>query len=95
MSEQAERVYERARSLPPGERAVFVEDTCRADPRVADELVSLLEQAEAAEAFFQLLSGAVFSRSALMSAGEQARLISLEKRRETELAGDRSALRTR
>ena len=76
MSEQAERVYERARSLPPGERAAFVEDTYRADPRVADELVSLLEQAEAAEAFFQLLSGAVFSQSALMSVvGDTAQFV--------------------
>ena len=70
MSDAAEGLYERARSLPREERAAFVGKTCDGDPHLRDELVSLLEQAEAAEGFFQLLSGAVFSRSALMSTVE-------------------------
>ncbi len=61
MSEEAERLYERARALDPEARAAFVEEACRGDPRLRDELASLLGQAEAAEAFFDLLSDAVFS----------------------------------
>ncbi len=60
MSEEAERLYERARALEPGTRGAFVEAACRGDPRLREELVSLLEQAEAAEEFFDLLGGAIF-----------------------------------
>lgn len=45
---------------------------CDGDPQLRDELASLLEQAEAAEGFFELLSGALFSQSALMSAVEMS-----------------------
>jgi TolB-like protein len=61
VSEEVERLYERARALEPGTRAAFVEEACRGDPRLHEELTSLLEKAEAAEEFFDCLGGAVFS----------------------------------
>ncbi|HET6340799.1 MAG TPA: protein kinase [Gemmatimonadota bacterium] len=61
MSEEAERLYERARALEPGARAVFVEEACRGVPQLREELVSLLAEAEAAEEFFDFLGDAVFS----------------------------------
>ncbi|HJR53190.1 MAG TPA: protein kinase [Gemmatimonadota bacterium] len=61
MSEEVERLYERARRLDPGARAALVEETCREDPRMRDELLALLGEAEAAEEFFGLLESAVLS----------------------------------
>lgn len=61
MSEETERLYERARALEPEARTAFVEDAGLGEPRLREELVSLLEQTEAAEEFFDLLSDAVFS----------------------------------
>ena len=61
MNEEAERLYEEARALDPGARAVFVEAACRGDPQLYEELVSLLEEAEAAEEFFDFLGDSVFS----------------------------------
>ena len=61
MSEEVALLYEQARAMPPAARAVFVEGACRADSRLRDELVSLLEHADAAEEFFELLGAAVVS----------------------------------
>jgi TolB-like protein/Tfp pilus assembly protein PilF len=61
VSEEAERLCERARALEPEARTAFVEDACRGDPRLHEEVVVLLEEAKAAEEFFDLLSDAVFS----------------------------------
>ena len=58
MNEETERLYERARALPPEARAAFVADACRGDPRARDELASLLEHAEAGEEFFEALGAA-------------------------------------
>jgi eukaryotic-like serine/threonine-protein kinase len=61
VSENAELLFEQARALPRSERAGFVEGACRDDPALRDELVSLLEHADAAEEFFDLLGAAVVS----------------------------------
>ena len=63
MSPEAEALYERARALHPDARGAFLHDACHADPHLREELVSLLEQAEAAEGFFERLSKAVFPPS--------------------------------
>lgn len=56
MSERAEALYEQARALPPAARAAFLEQACQGDDRLTNELRSLLEHAEPAEAFFSGLS---------------------------------------
>src|SRR5687767_8040660 len=61
MSEEAERLYEQALALEPEDRTAFLEEACRGDPRLHEELVSLLEQAEAADDFFDVLTDAVLS----------------------------------
>jgi TolB-like protein len=61
VNEEAERLYERARGLDPQSRAALVEDACRDDPQLRDELLALLVEADAAEEFFQLLESAVLS----------------------------------
>jgi serine/threonine-protein kinase len=61
LSEQAEQLYERARELSPEARAALVEEACRDDPQLRDELLSLLREADAAETFFQLFGDAVLS----------------------------------
>lgn len=61
MNEEAERLYERARGVNPESRAALVEETCRDDPRLRDELLALLVEADAAEEFFQMLESAVLS----------------------------------
>jgi TolB-like protein len=63
MSEEAERLFERALALKPEGRTALVEEACRGDPRLHQELMSLLSQAEAAEEFFDLLTNSVFSAS--------------------------------
>lgn len=68
MSDDAERLYDRARALPPEERAAFLDEACRDDPELRDELLSLLDQAEDAEAFFGLLDDALVA--AILSAGD-------------------------
>lgn len=68
MSEEAERLYEKARALPPKARAGFIRRTCRGDPELREELLSLLERAEAAEEFFGLLGDAVVTGSFWASA---------------------------
>jgi serine/threonine-protein kinase len=61
VNEEAERLYERARRLDPESRAGVVEEACRGDPGLRDELLALLVEADAAEEFFQLLEDAVLS----------------------------------
>lgn len=63
MSPEAEDLYERARALHPEARRAFLQDACHDDPQLREELFSLLEQAEAAEGFFERLSDAVFPPS--------------------------------
>lgn len=61
MNEDVERLYEEARALEPAARPAFVEKVCRGEPRLREELLSLLDQAEEAETYFALLSDAVFA----------------------------------
>jgi len=56
VSERAEALYEQARALRPAARAAFLEQACEGDDRLANELRSLLEHAEPAEAFFSGLT---------------------------------------
>jgi hypothetical protein len=63
VTEEGERLLERALALEPEGRTAFVEDACRGNPRLHQELMSLLAQAEAADEFFDLLTDAVFSDS--------------------------------
>ena len=70
MSDRAERLYEEALALPPEARRAFVEDACGRDPELGEELMSLLETAEAADQFFTRLSEAVFSSSSSSGASE-------------------------
>lgn len=58
---EAERLYERARALPPAERAALLDDACRDDPRLLEELQSLLDEADRAEVFFERLTDRVFA----------------------------------
>jgi serine/threonine-protein kinase len=58
VTREVERLYERARELPPDAQAAFVQEHCRDDPVLRDELISLLEHADAAEKFFDRLGGA-------------------------------------
>jgi adenylate cyclase len=55
--ELVERLYERARVLPPAARAAFLEQACEGDSELQAELGSLLAGAESAEAFFAGLGG--------------------------------------
>lgn len=70
MSDQAERLFERALALQPEARSAFVEEASLRDPPLREELMSLLQDAEAADKFFDRLSEAVFS-SSYSSGGEE------------------------
>ena len=59
MTEEVARLFEEARQLPREARAAFVEDACRGDAALRDEIESLLMHADAAERFFDGLGGAV------------------------------------
>ena len=61
MNDEAEILYERARQLDPEARSALVEEACQGDPRLRDELLSLLREADAAETFFRLFGDAVLS----------------------------------
>jgi serine/threonine-protein kinase len=61
--DEAERLYDQARALPPEARTPFLEDACREDVELRSELASLLGNAEGAEEFFQRLAGVVGSPS--------------------------------
>jgi hypothetical protein len=64
--DRAELLYEQARSLPPGEWAAFIADTCGADAALREELAGLLSHADAAEGFFERLAG-VLPRKAVVA----------------------------
>ncbi len=55
MQEEVDRLYEQARGLEPKARTAFVENACREVPQARNEILSLLEQADEAEAFFRSL----------------------------------------
>jgi serine/threonine-protein kinase len=55
-------LYERARELEPGARAAFVGAEAGETPSLRDEVLSLLDQTEAAEEFFERLSVALPAR---------------------------------
>jgi serine/threonine-protein kinase len=57
--DRAERLYERARELPPGARAGFLDEACGGDGELRGELQSLLDHAEAAERLFTRLAETV------------------------------------
>jgi len=59
--ELAERLYEEARSLPAETRSGFIENACRGDDALRSELDELLQHADAAESFFELLADAVIT----------------------------------
>lgn len=59
--EEVVRLYERARDLPSEARLAFVESSCRKDPELREEVLSLLEHAHEAEAFFEDLAGTISS----------------------------------
>jgi serine/threonine-protein kinase len=56
-----EELYEQARALPPEERSAFLKNACRNDPSMEQELRSLLQHGEMAEAFFQGLASTATS----------------------------------
>lgn len=57
--ELAEVLYDEARSLPVDARSGFIEDACRGDHALRSELEDLLQHADAAGSFFELLADAV------------------------------------
>jgi serine/threonine protein kinase/tetratricopeptide (TPR) repeat protein len=57
--EAVDRLYERARDLEPGARAAYVDAAAGETPPLRDEVLSLLEQTQAAEEFFERLSEAL------------------------------------
>jgi len=59
--EEAERLYEKARDLPPETRLAFVVSSCREDLELRQDVLSLLEHAHEAEAFFEDLAGTLSS----------------------------------
>ncbi|MEO5590810.1 MAG: hypothetical protein ABIS03_14610, partial [Gemmatimonadaceae bacterium] len=63
MSEQVELLFEQALSLEPEARPAFVERASGSDPQLRDEVMSMLEETDAADDFFDRLSSAVFSSS--------------------------------
>jgi serine/threonine-protein kinase len=70
VSGEAERLYEQARALNPEARTALVEEACRGNPGLREELLSLLGEADTAEEFFELLGDAVFSTPLLIDQGE-------------------------
>ncbi len=63
MNEQAERLFEQALTLVPEARGPFIDDACRGQPGLHDEVTALLAEAEVADRFFDRLGDAVFSSS--------------------------------
>jgi len=60
VSDETERLYEQARELKPEDRRSFIQGECAEDPRLRDDLASLVEEAESAEAFFEFLTTTFF-----------------------------------
>lgn len=71
MREDEERLFERALALEPEGRIAFIDSACSEDPELRAELVSLIEQADPADEFFDHLNAAVFAPSFSVS-GEDA-----------------------
>ncbi len=57
--EKLKALFEQALTLPPEQRASFLDEACAGDAALRDELDSLLDHAEEAPAFFDSLAGAV------------------------------------
>lgn len=70
MNDQTERLFEQAMSLEASERTAFIDEASVGDPALREELLSLLDHAEAAEQFFKRVSESVFSSSLSGDAGE-------------------------
>ncbi len=60
---EREEIFGQALSLPPEQRAAFLEDACPDEPETRDELLSLLGVADEARPFFDSLAQAVISVS--------------------------------
>ena len=72
MSDEAERLYERAREMKSEDRRAFVDSECRGDPKLREELASLVEEAESAEAFFEFLTTTFFRPTFEVPEGSKA-----------------------
>lgn len=59
MTDELERLYERALELPRSARDAFVDESCGANAALREELRSLLAHSDAAERFFGRLGGAM------------------------------------
>jgi serine/threonine protein kinase/tetratricopeptide (TPR) repeat protein len=68
--DEAERLYDQARELPPRVRRTFLENACRGNPELEQELVSLLANADAAEELFARMADIIASPSSLIGEGE-------------------------
>ena len=68
MSEELDRLYDRAMELPRDARASFAAEACAADPALGAELLSLISAAAEAENFFAKFGGAVLSPPVLAEA---------------------------
>lgn len=87
MSESIERLLQQALALPPHQRTAFVEEACRGNAGLRDEVVSLLAEAAAAETFFDRLSGAVFDSSLSSASGRGAPVVDAPDLRAGEVVG--------
>ncbi|MEO5904285.1 MAG: protein kinase [Gemmatimonadaceae bacterium] len=63
MSEQAERLFEQALALEPAARSAYVENASSSDSQLRVEVMSLLEESDNADEFFDRLGAAVFASS--------------------------------
>ena len=64
MNEAAEELFERALGVPPAARAALLADLCPEDATLRNELLSLLEHAEAADRFFGRVLDPIIGRLA-------------------------------
>jgi serine/threonine-protein kinase len=69
VNERAERIFEQSLALDSEERAAFVDNECRGQPRLREEVLALLTDAEDADKFFDRLDEAVFSSPPSASGG--------------------------
>ena len=60
MTERAARIFEQSLTLVPEARAAFVDEKCQGDARLQEEVTILLNEAKAADKFFDRLDEAVF-----------------------------------
>ncbi len=73
MSEQAERLFEQALALEPTARSAFVENASSSNSQLREEVMSLLEEADNADEFFDRLGAAVFPSSFSIDGDESPR----------------------